>query len=69
MISRTDIMKCGNCEYWTGQREPIFDRKGIPKNSITDKTGNCEKEGSRFCGKAREQNLKCKSFSKWTELF
>ena len=69
MISKTDIKKCGNCEYWTGMREPIFDRAGIPKNNIIDRMGDCTNENSRnFCGKSREQLRSCKNFSKWTEL-
>ena len=69
MASKTSTIKCGNCEYWTGKREPIFDRYDVPKNSIIDKIGNCEKEGSRFCGQSRKQGASCKCFSKWTELF
>lgn len=69
MASNTDTIKCGTCEYWTGQREPVFDRKGQPKVKIIDRIGNCEKEGSRFCGQTREQQLHCKYYSKWPELF
>lgn len=69
MKTSTETVKCGNCQYWTGAREPVFDVKGIPKVDITDDVGNCENEGSRFCGQMRKKSASCKDFSKWTELF
>ena len=69
MKTSTETVKCGNCDYWTGAREPVFDGKGQPKVDIKDAVGNCEKEGSRFCGQKRNKGAKCKCFSKWTELF
>ena len=69
MISKTDIIKCRTCEYWTGCREPIFDAKGNPKVRIDDSRGDCQKQESRFCDQSRKQDQKCKCFSKWTELF
>ena len=69
MISKTDVIKCGTCEYWTGRREPVFDAKGNPKVRIDDTHGECQKQESRFCDQNRDQNLKCKYYSKWPELF
>lgn len=69
MKTNTETVKCGNCQYWTGAREPVFDAKGIPKVDITDDVGNCENEGSRFCRQMRKKSASCKDFSKWTELF
>ena len=69
MKTSTETVKCGTCQYWTGDREPVFDAKGQPKIDIRDEFGNCEKVGSRFCGQKRKKSLKCKHFSKWTELF
>ena len=68
MISKTDRMMCGTCAYWTGRREPIFDKKGIPKVRIDDRFASCENEGSRFCGAVREHSAKCGKYSKWTEI-
>lgn len=69
MVSRTDVVKCGTCEYWIGKREPVFDAKGNPKVRIDDACGECQKQESRFCDQKREQHLKCMYYSKWTELF
>ena len=69
MKTSTETEKCGNCQYWTGAREPVFNAKGRPMVEIRDDYGECEKEGSRFCGERRLKSLKCKHFSKWTELF
>jgi len=69
MIGKTDTRKCGTCEYWTGKREPIFDKNGKPKIHIDDDTGSCEKYDSRFHEQSRRQELSCKYYSKWTELF
>ena len=69
MISKTSIVKCGTCQYWTGNRNPVFDKNGNPKVDIIDKEGVCENENCRkFCGKIRRQDLSCQHFSKWTEL-
>lgn len=68
MISKTDRVICGTCQFWTGKRAPSFDKKGIPKVDIVDKIGNCENENSQMCGKERSNQLKCKHFSKWTEI-
>lgn len=69
MKTSTETEKCGNCQYWTGAREPVFDAKGTPKVNITDDYGDCEKVGARFYGQSRKKSAKCKYFSKWTELF
>lgn len=69
LISKTDVIKCGTCEYWTGERKPIFDRHDMPKVNIIDGIGDCENQESRFCGQPRPQGLKCKAFTKWPELF
>lgn len=69
MRSKTDRIMCGTCQFWTGNRIPIFDQKGVPKVDILDPNGNCENEAcSRFCGQKRECQKRCKYFSKWTEL-
>lgn len=69
MASNTDTVKCGNCQYWTGSRNPVFAKNGTPKVDIIDTQGKSENEYSRrFCGKPRKQSLSCKHFSKWTEL-
>ena len=44
MQSKTDRKMCGTCEYWTGNREPVFDAKGTPKINIYDRFGVCEKQ-------------------------
>ena len=69
MKTSTETVKCGNCQHWTGDREPVFDARGEPKVEIKDDFGSCEKEGSRFCGQNRKKSAKCQHFSKWTELF
>ena len=69
MKTRTDVEKCGNCEYWTGSRKPVFDAHDLPKIEIYDEYGNCENEQSRFCGNSRKKGMKCKYFFKWTDLF
>lgn len=69
MKTSTETVKCGNCQFWTGAREPVFDAKGIPKVEISDRTGNCENESSRFNGSTRNKGARCIKFSKWTELF
>lgn len=68
MISKTDRMICGTCAFWTGSREPIFDKKGTPKVRIDDRFGSCENEASRKCGETRNHSSKCGKFSKWTEV-
>ena len=68
MISKTDREICGNCEYWTGERQPIFDGHGVPKNDIKNTAGECLNPMSRFCDGKRTRDLKCRHFSKWTEL-
>jgi len=69
LISKTSIVKCVTCQYWTGKRDAVFDKKGIPKIDIVDLIGECENENyKRFCGTKRSQKGSCKHFSKWTEL-
>ena len=69
MRSNTNTEKCGTCQYWTGRRNPVFDKNGNPKVDIIDRVGNCENENyKRFCGTRRTQNSKCIHFSKWTEI-
>ena len=36
MLSKTDRKICGTCQFWTGKRDPVFDRKGVPKIDISD---------------------------------
>lgn len=68
MLSKTDRVICGTCEYWTGSREPVFDKNGVPKIRIDDKIGECCKVGSKFTDQERKKDLKCKMYSKWTEI-
>lgn len=68
MRSKTDREICGNCEHWTGERTPIFDRNGVPKNDIKSTAGDCTNPMSHFCDNKRARDYKCKHFSKWTEL-
>ncbi len=67
MRSKTSRVICGTCQYWTGKREPVFDGNGNPKIDIVDEFGLCE----HFImdeSVARRKDLKCKHFSKWTEI-
>ena len=68
MISKTDRIMCGTCAFWTGKREPIFDKNGVPKVRIDDRFGECENEASRQCGETRKCSAYCGKFSKWTEI-
>lgn len=68
MISKTDRMICGTCEYWTGDREPVFDKNGTPKISIIDIGGVCQNGKSKLCGMTRSCENKCIRYSKWTEI-
>ncbi len=68
MRSKTDRVICGTCEYWTGERNPVFDSKGIPKIDIIDQIGICQHPNSNFCDMKRKNNLNCIRYSKWTEI-
>lgn len=68
MRSKTDRKICGTCEYWIGERKPVFDAKGNPKIDIYDDKGLCQNQNSNFTDKSRKNNLNCKSYSKWTEI-
>ena len=68
MRSKTTTEKCGTCQFWTGERLPVFDSYGTPKVDIIDNVGQCENVASKFCDNPRKQTAKCKHFSKWTEL-
>ena len=68
MRSKTTIKKCGTCQYWTGNRDSVFDSNDIPKVDIFDNEGICENVMSKFCDQKRKQKLNCKNYSKWTEL-
>ena len=68
MRSKTDVRKCGTCQYWTGNRNPVFTAKDEPRVDIVDTIGECECGTSNFCGVERKQTLSCKKYSKWTEL-
>ena len=68
MRSKTDREMCGTCEYWTGKRNPVFDKNGKPKIDILDEIGSCECYVSSMEGLPRRRDLKCKCFSKWTEI-
>ena len=69
MLSKTDRKICGTCQFWTGKRDPVFDRKGVPKIDISDTRGNCENCSSRFFDTSRARDAQCVKYSKWTELF
>lgn len=66
--SKTDRIICGTCEFWTGNRMPVFDPKGIPKVDIIDDIGQCENQNSRFTDEIRNKDRNCINYSKWTEL-
>lgn len=68
MRTKNDRVICGTCQYWTGNREPVFDAKGMAKVDINDLNGMCENTNSRFCDVVRKRDSKCKHYSKWTEL-
>ena len=68
MAHKTDRIMCGTCEFWTGKRQPIFDRQGKPKIDIVDLLGQCENEQSKFCNQSKKKDNCCVRFSKWTEL-
>ena len=68
MRSKTDRIMCGTCQYWTGNRDAVFDKKGVPKVEIHDNRGICENVNSRFCDEQRYSDSSCVKFSKWTEL-
>lgn len=68
MQSKTDRAICGTCEYWSGNREPVFDKNGKPKINIYDDVGICCKVRSRFSDEPRKNSLSCKMYSKWTEI-
>ena len=68
MRSKTDRAICGTCEFWTGNRQPVFDKKGNPKIDIIDEKGFCQNVNSRFLDSLRNRNYYCCRFSKWTEI-
>jgi len=59
---------CATCEYWTGNRRPVFDHNGKAKIDIWDEEGQCECPNGSMEGFTRRKDLKCKYFSKWTEI-
>ena len=68
MKTNVDVIKCGNCHYWTGERITTFDKLGKAKVEIRDEFGDCTKEGCKFCDTRRKKSQRCKEFYKWTEL-
>ena len=68
MRSRTDRTICGTCEFWTGNRQPVFDKNGNPKIDIIDDSGFCQNVNSNFLDTIRKCGYKCCGFSKWTEI-
>ena len=68
VISKTSRQICGTCQYWTGAREPVFDRMGEPKVDIVDLEGECQNIQCKFVDQKRKSQLKCKHYSKWTEI-
>lgn len=68
MRCKTDRKICGTCEYWTGERNPVFSSKGVPKIDVCDNTGICQNVHSRFTDKERKKDSCCIHYSKWTEI-
>lgn len=68
MQSKTDRKMCGTCEYWSGNREPTFDRQGKPKINIFDTHAVCNKQGHRFTDENRWRDNCCGRYFKWTEI-
>lgn len=68
MQSKTDRKMCGTCEYWSGEREPVFDNQGRPKINISDRYAACNKQCHRFADENRKYDLCCGRYSKWTEI-
>ena len=68
MQSETDRKICGTCEYWSGNREPVYDKNSRPKINIYDKHAMRNKQGHRFTDTSRECQLCCGRYSKWTEI-
>ena len=53
MQSITDRKMCDTCEYWSGKREPVFDRHAI-----------CNKQDYRFADENRGCQQCCTRYSK-----
>lgn len=68
MQSKPDRQMCGTCEYWTGKREPAFDRQGKPKVNIHDMHAKCSKQNHRFTDENRWRDQCCIRYCKWTEI-
>ena len=67
MRSKTDRVICGTCEYWTGERNPVFDRQGKPKVDILDEIAFCQHPYFET-PREKRKDQKCAHHSKWTEL-
>lgn len=68
MRSYVDRRICGNCQYWKGEREPIRNQYGIPKNEISSETGVCRCESGNFFDCVRKSEQLCVRFEKWYDL-
>ena len=68
MIGKTDRKMCGTCEFWIGERNPVFDKNSIPKIFIKDKIGICQNVNCKFIDKKRKYDSSCVKYSKWTEI-
>ena len=68
MQCKTDRKICGTCDYWSGNREPVFDKNGNPKLNILDRSGICNKANHRFEDQPRDYQRCCGRYSKWTEI-
>ena len=66
--SKTSVVKCGTCEYWTGERTPAFGKNSEAIVIIQDEYGECQCEYCAHTGAKRKESNRCKSHSKWTEL-
>ncbi len=69
MRTNPEVIKCGNCHYWNGERSTVIDEHSRLKVDIRSLSGECENGESKFCGKMRAKGEKCMRFDKWTDLF
>ena len=68
MRSKTNVKKCGTCDFWIGEREFVYDSKSVLKIDIFNERGLCNNVHSNFTDKVRSQGAKCIKYSKWTEI-
>lgn len=68
MQSKTERKICGTCEYWSDERELVFEQFGRPKINIYDNQSVCNRQDHRFADENRRYDLCCARYSKWTEI-